>query len=130
MHSRASGAKLVATVFQDARGRGAGAIEVAAKLAKGESVPKTTFSSLVTRKTSRCRSKAVGGAGVVAVPRIFSLTPFAVVANYGIFASAYFHVARSARRMRGAAMTASWRSEYGGEFVLGGEAEAAGEHGR
>ena len=35
--------KLVATVFQDARGQGAGAIEVAAKLAKGESVPKTTF---------------------------------------------------------------------------------------
>ena len=35
--------KLVATVFQDARGQGAGAIEVAAKLARGESVPKTTF---------------------------------------------------------------------------------------
>lgn len=35
--------KLVATVFQDARGQGAGAIEVAAKLAKGESVQKTTY---------------------------------------------------------------------------------------
>lgn len=35
--------KLVATVFQDARGQGAGAIDVAAKLAKGEAVPKTTY---------------------------------------------------------------------------------------
>lgn len=35
--------KLAATVFQDAKGQGAGAIDIAAKLAKGESVPKTTY---------------------------------------------------------------------------------------
>lgn len=44
--------KLAATVFQDARGQGRGAIEFAVKAARGEAVPKTLYIpfQLVTRK--------------------------------------------------------------------------------
>ena len=35
--------KMVATVFQDAKGQGAGAVQTAVKLAKGEQVQKNVF---------------------------------------------------------------------------------------